>query len=84
MFQRTLWEHGRDAFLSAMVVTREFGLIGEWFSKAQSLDEMLVEKADYHYKTFWQCCQIRVWKALKSGLCFLRYKMNFVKSRSYD
>ena len=27
MFQRILWEHGRDAFLSAMVVTREFGLI---------------------------------------------------------
>ena len=45
-----------DAFLSAMVVTREFGLIGELFhmvkfSKAQSLDEMLVEKADHHYKT---------------------------------
>ena len=31
MFQRILWEHGRDAFLSAMVVTREFGLIGELF-----------------------------------------------------
>ena len=40
-----------DAFLSAMVVTREFGLTGAWFSKAQSLDEMLGEKADHHYKT---------------------------------
>ena len=46
---------------------------------AQSLDEMLVEKADHHYKTFWHA-MIRVWKALRGGLCFLRYKMNLVKS----
>ena len=50
------------AFLSAKVVTRGFGLIGELFHMVfqSAISEMFVEKADHHCKTFWQCGQIRV------------------------
>ena len=65
-------------------MTREFGLIEGiiplGFPKAQSLDEMLVEKADHHYKML----PNQGLEGTQERTLLLRYKMNFVKSRSYD
>ena len=57
------------AFLSAKVVTREFGLIGELFHMVfqSAISEMFVEKADHHCKTFWQCGQIRQQRNVRAG-----------------